>query len=57
MAEKTVKEDVFDKKAILHSKRFAERRDALSFLLEDGKGYTISDVNKILDDYMKEEVK
>ncbi len=49
--------DTFTKEAILKSKRWAYRRDALSFLLEDGKEYSHADVETILNDYMKGQVK
>lgn len=49
--------DLFTKESILTSKRFAARRDALSFLLKDGDTYTMEDVGKILDNYMKGKVK
>ena len=47
----------FTKESILKSKRWAFRRDALSFLLEDGKEYSHQDIENILNDYMKCEVK
>jgi len=47
----------FTKEAILKSKRWADRRDALSFLLKDGEEYTHKDVDNILNDYMKGQVK
>lgn len=49
--------DTFSKEAILKSKRWANRRDALSFLLTDGKEYSHEDVTNILNDYMKGQVK
>lgn len=49
--------DLFTKESIMISKRFARRRDALSFLLKDGDSYTMDDVEKILDNYMKGRVK
>lgn len=55
--EATPSPDTFTKEAILKSKRWAFRRDALSFLLEDGKEYTHEDVENILNDYMKGQVK
>ena len=48
--------DVFTKDSIMRSKRFAHRRDALSFLLKDGDTYHMEDVEKILDNYMKGKV-
>lgn len=47
----------FTKEAILKSKRWNYRRDALSFLLDDGKTYSHEDVETILNDYMKGQVK
>lgn len=55
--EATPSPDTFTKEAILKSKRWAFRRDALSFLLEDGKEYSHEDVENILNDYMKGQVK
>jgi hypothetical protein len=49
--------DTFSKEAILKSKRWANRRDALSFLLKDGEEYSHEDVMNILNDYMKGQVK
>lgn len=49
--------DLFSKDSIMRSKRFAARRDALSFLLKDGDSYTFDDVEKILENYMKGRVK
>lgn len=49
--------DLFTKEAILKSKRWANRRDALSFLLKDGEEYSHQDVENILNDYMKGQVK
>lgn len=47
----------YTKEQILHSKRYQFRRDALGFLLEDGKTYTDTEINTILNNYMKGEVK
>ncbi|MEG1788926.1 MAG: hypothetical protein RSB98_02905 [Raoultibacter sp.] len=46
----------FSKDQILTSKRYRNRRDALSFLLGD-KEYTHDQVQTILDNYMKGTVK
>lgn len=45
--------DKFSKDSIMRSKRFAHRRDALSFLLKDGDAYTMDEVERILNNYMK----
>lgn len=47
----------FDREQILHSKRWAKRRDALENLLKDGRRYTASDVESMLTNYMKGQVK
>lgn len=52
-----VKADVFTKEAILKSKRFSHRRDALSFLLKDDESYSFEQIESILNDYMKGMVK
>ena len=41
----------------LHTNRYQMRRDALGFLLDDGKTYTDSEINSILENYMKGQVK
>ena len=46
----------FSKEQILASDRFSNRRDALSVCLEDKK-YTINEVEKTLDKFMKEKVR
>ena len=47
----------FSKGQILRSKRYGERRDLLSVLLEDKKAYSHAEVEKIIDDFMKGKVK
>ena len=47
----------FTKEQLVTAKRYANRRDALCVLLEDGKQYTHADVEKALEDYMKGKVK
>lgn len=47
----------FTKEQLVTAKRYANRRDALCALLEDGKQYTHADVEKALEDYMKGKVK
>lgn len=49
--------NVYFKESILKSKRYANRRDALSFLLKDGESYTFEQVDEILDNFMKGQVK
>lgn len=47
----------FSKEAIVNSKTFRTSKDALNVLLEDEKKYSIDEVQKILDDFMKGKVK
>lgn len=44
----------FSKEQLLASKTYANRRDALYAILEDGKEYTHEQVRKALDDFMKQ---
>ena len=48
---------VFSKESIMKSKRWSYRRDALSFLLKDDVEYSHEDVENILNEYMKGQVK
>ena len=47
-------QDVFDKKTLLHSERFAGYRDALSVLIQDGERLTIEEVEARIKQFMKE---
>lgn len=46
----------FPKKDLVNSKRFRDERDIVSALLEDGKEYTISEVEAMITKYMKGKV-
>lgn len=46
----------FSKEQILSAVKFANRRDLLSVVLEDGKTYTVEDVQKEIDKFMKGKV-
>ena len=46
----------YSKEQILLSKAYANRKDILNVILED-KEYTIEAVDKLLENYMKKEVK
>ncbi len=48
---------VFTKNTILKSDRYAKRRDLLSVLLSEEETYTMEQVDKLLDDFMKGKVK
>ena len=49
-------EIAFPKKDLLNSKRFRNERDLVSALLEDGKEYTVSEVEVMITKYMKGKV-
>ena len=49
--------DVFTKQQLAESKRYKKKRDLLEALLENGKTYTIAQVDKIIGDYLKKEVR
>ena len=48
---------VFYKEQVLTFKRYANRRDLLSVLLEDGKEYTTDQIDKLIEKFMKGKVK
>lgn len=56
-AEGAKKENRFTKEQLLSSKRFRDRKDILDALLEDGKKYTVSDAELLIEKYMKGKVK
>ncbi len=47
----------YTKAQILASARYADRKDVLGALLEDGGKYSLEQVNKLLDGFMKGKVK
>ena len=49
--------DVFAKQQLAESKRYKKKRDLLEALLENGKTYKIAQVDKIIGDYLKKEVR
>lgn len=49
--------DVFTKQQLAESKRYKKKGDLLEALLENGKTYTIAQVDKIIGDYLKKEVR
>ena len=48
---------VFPKERVLTFRRYADRRDLLSVLLEDGKEYTFDQIDGLINDFMKGKVK
>ena len=59
MVEKPVVEspDLYFKDTVLRSKRFRANADALKVLLKDNQPYTMEQVEEILDEFMKGQVK
>lgn len=51
------KELSFSKQAFISSKSYKPHRDLLETILESEKSYTKSEVNKLIDDYLKGKVK
>lgn len=47
----------FTRRQILESGRYKGRKDLVSALLEDGREYTITDVDRMIDRFMKGKVK
>ena len=47
----------FGKGQILRSEKYSARRDALTILLKDGCNYSLSEVDRILDEFLKGKVK
>jgi hypothetical protein len=41
------------KEQLRASQRYADRRDIISALLEDGKTYTLAEVDRLIDSYLK----
>lgn len=53
----TKKEDVkFTKEQILQSKKFKNRIDVIKVILQDNKSYTLEEVQKEIDKFMKRRV-
>jgi hypothetical protein len=47
----------FTKEQLLQSKKFMHQKDLINALLEDNKSYSLDDVDKILDNFLKGDVK
>lgn len=54
---KEKQETKFTKEQILAAAKYNNRRDALKVVLVDGERYTISEVNSLLENFMKGKVK
>ena len=46
----------YKKEQLVASKRYANRRDLIRALLEDGKAYTLNEVDGLIEKYMKGKV-
>lgn len=57
MAETKSREATFSKVQLLKSKKYFGKADLLNVLLEQEKNYTIKEVDKLIDGFMKKEVK
>lgn len=55
--KETVKESTFTKLQLINSKKYKHRVDLLEVLLQDDKRYSISDVDKEIQKFMKGSVK
>lgn len=49
-------EPKFSKKQLLTAARYADRKDLLSAVLEDGKEYTHDEAQALMDNYLKGKV-
>lgn len=47
----------YTKEQLAASRRYANRRDLISALLEDGKTYTLAEADALIDTFMKGKVK
>lgn len=55
--EEKSKDAIFSKKQILSSANYRDRRDLLSVLLNDDKKYSLKEVDKLIEGFMKRKVK
>lgn len=55
--KENVKESTFTKLQLINSKKYKHRVDLLEVLLQDDKRYSISDVDKEIQKFMKGSVK
>ncbi|CAI3675041.1 conserved hypothetical protein [Clostridium neonatale] len=54
---KAVIDNKYTKQQILKSKRYSDKQDLINALLEDNGHYTLSQVDEIINDFMKGAVK
>ncbi len=53
----TEKEQKFSKEQLVASARYGHRKDLVSILLEDSRAYTIAEVDRLVEEFMKGKVK
>jgi hypothetical protein len=53
-AETAVSEAAFSKSQILTAKKYIDRRDLLAVLLIDDQPYTLVEVDKLIDEFLKQ---
>lgn len=49
--------DVFTKDQVLSSKRYQDKKDAVSVVLDDNKSYSFAEVDGLIEKFMKGKVK
>ena len=54
---KTEQAATYTKAQLTASKKYANQRDIISALLDDGKAYTLDEVDALINKYMKGKVK
>ena len=52
-SEKATGAATYKKEQLVASKKYANRRDIIMALLEDGKAYTLNEVDGLIEKYMK----
>lgn len=55
-SEKTNQNAVYQKKEIVSSKKFRNRKDLLNAVLDEDKAYTMEEVKKVIEKFMKGKV-
>lgn len=55
--ETIVEEKKFTKNSLVNSKRYKSKKILLKVLLKDGEKYSFEEVGKIIEEYLKREVK
>ena len=53
----TIQENTYTKQAILNSKKYVRQKDLINALLDNGKKYTLKEVDNIIEKYLKGVIK